>query len=244
MKIALVTGAYKGLGLEWCRQLGRDGYKVILTARRLEQAKTAAQLLSSEGLEIVPKAIDVAKEDQIASLAKDIASEFGQLDLVVNNAGINSKDDPDPAVLLKSKLLDELDGNEIIRHININSISPILMVKHFRKLLNNSEKPVVVSISSWLGSIGIKETNLANYSYSVSKTALNMLNRSLSIELKDEGIIAIVVNPGWVQTDMGSSRAHLTPEQSVRGVIDNVLSNITIEGSGNFYQWDGSIHPW
>lgn len=74
-------------------------------------------------------------------------------------------------------------------------------------------------------------------------TALNMLNRSLSIEIEKEGIIAIVVNPGWVQTGMGGQNAGLTPEQSVREVIDNVLNKITIEDTGKFFQWTEEIHP-
>ena len=119
-----------------------------------------------------------------------------------------------------------------------------MMVKHFRNLLHQAERPIIVSISSWLGSISIKNTNRGHYSYCASKTALNMLNRSLSIEIKDEGIIAIVVNPGWVQTDMGGANAGLTPEQSVRSVIDNALKKITLEDTGKFFQWDGTIHPW
>lgn len=243
-KIALVTGAWKGLGLEYCRQLGMDGYQVILTARRMDQAQTAADILTGEGLQVTPKTVDVAREDHIIALTHEVASEFGQVDLIVNNAGINAKDDPSPEVVAQNKLLEHLDAQQIMRHININSISPILMVKHFRALLSTAPAPLVVSISSWLGSIGIKDTNLANYSYSASKAALNMLNRQLSIDVKDEGITCIVVNPGWVQTDMGGANAGLTPQASVRGVIDNVLNRISLEDSGKFFQWDGSVHPW
>jgi NAD(P)-dependent dehydrogenase (short-subunit alcohol dehydrogenase family) len=244
MKTALVTGAYKGLGLEWCRQLGKKGYTVILTARRLDKARAAADALGEEGLTIVPKAVDVADEAQIANLAAEVEQEFGRLDLLVNNAGINSKDNPDEVVVRKSTFLSELDPEEVLKHISINSISPILMAKHFRNLLHRSDKPMVVSISSWLGSITTKDSMRGHYSYCTSKTALNMMNRAMSIELRAEGIIAIVVNPGWVQTDMGGQTADLTPDQSVGGLIDNVLEKITIEETGNFFQWDGTRHPW
>ncbi len=244
MRTALVTGAYKGLGIEWCRQLGKKGYTVILTARRLDKAQAGANELGKDGLIIVPKAVDVSKEAQIASLAAEVEKEFGHLDVLVNNAGINSKDSPNELVVRKSTFLSELDPEEVLKHITINSISPILMVKHFRKLLNQSDKPIVVSISSWLGSIATKDSMRGHYSYCTSKTALNMMNRAMSIELREEGIISIVVNPGWVQTDMGGQTADLKPEQSVGGLIENVLEKITIEDTGNFFQWNGTKHPW
>ncbi|MEL6181872.1 MAG: SDR family oxidoreductase [Myxococcota bacterium] len=244
MALALVTGAYKGLGLEWCRQLGKDGYTVILTARRLDKAEPAAKQLAQEGLTVIPKALDVADEEGIAQLANDLGNAYGKLDVLINNAGINAKDDPNPNVVAQNAKLSMLNPEEILRHVRINSIAPVLMVKHFRSLLAQSDRPLVVSISSWLGSISIKTTNLANYSYSTSKAALNMMNRAMAIEVKEEGIIALVVNPGWVVTDMGGQKATLTPEQSVRGVIDNVLNKVTLEDSGNFYQWDGTTHPW
>ncbi|MEL6343446.1 MAG: SDR family oxidoreductase [Myxococcota bacterium] len=244
MNVALVTGAYKGLGLEWCRQLGRDGYTVVLTARRMEKAAAAAQQLVDEGLTVVPKVLDVVDEGNMARLATDIGGVYGKLDVLINNAGINAKDDPDPAVVARNAKLSELDPEQVLRHVRINSVAPALMVKHFRSLLAKAQRPLVVSISSWLGSISIKKTNLANYSYSTSKAALNMMNRAVAIEVKGDGIIALVVNPGWVVTDMGGQRATLTPEQSVRGVIDNVLRRVTIEDSGSFYQWDGTPHPW
>lgn len=244
MKTALVTGAYKGLGLEWCRQLSRDGYRVVLTARKLEKAAAAADALDEEGLTVVPKAVDVADEAQIEALAADLGGDIGHLDLLVNNAGINSKDDPDPGVVAKSSRLADLDADEILRHVRINSVSPALVAKHFRPLLAVAPHPVIVNVSSWLGSIGEKTTRRGHYAYTTSKAALNMMNRNLALELRDDGIISLVVNPGWVRTDMGGDTADLTAEQSVRGIIDNVVDNVTLEQSGEFFQWDGTRHPW
>ena len=242
-KRALVTGAYKGLGLEWCRQLGNDGYTVILTARNLAKAEKAARGLQNEGLNIIPKVVDVADENEIAKLAAEVEKEFGHLDILINNAGINSKDDGDQARFMKSFRLANLEADEVLRHVRINSIAPIIMVKHLRDLLKKSPKPIVVSISSWLGSITIKDFG-GHYSYATSKSALNMMNKAMALEVKDDNIIAIVVNPGWVQTDMGGSKAKLTPEQSVRGMIDNVLNKLSLADTGRFYQWDGTEHPW
>lgn len=242
-KIALVTGAYRGLGLEWCRQLAKNGYRVILTARDPEKAKSASGALQKIGLRIIPESLDVQDESQVVKLASEIESEFGRLDLLVNNAGINSKDDPDRSLFPKSFRLSDLDPEEVVRHIRINSIAPVILVKHFRELLRKAENPVVISIGSWLGSITVKDFG-GHYGYATSKSALNMMNRAMALEIKEEGIIAVVVNPGWVQTDMGGNNAKLTPEESVRGIINNVLQKITINDTGKFFQWDGSEHPW
>ncbi len=89
MKIALVTGAYKGLGFEWCRQLGKLGYKVILTARDLEKAQDAAERLNEQELVIYPKALEVTDENQIQAIALWANEMFGHIDLIINNAGSN-----------------------------------------------------------------------------------------------------------------------------------------------------------
>ena len=106
-----------------------------------------------------------------------------------------------------------------------------------------SPKPIVINISSWLGSIERKTTG-GHYSYSASKAALNMMNKALALEIKSDGIISIVVNPGWVKTDMGGTQASLTTEESVNGMINNILNKVEIKDTGKFFQWDGSQHPW
>lgn len=242
-KIALVTGAYKGLGYEWVRQLAKDGYHVFLTARSLDKAKKAAQKLAKEGLNVIPRALDVVNEKELAQLAEWIEVEYGHIDLVVNNAGINTKDDPDKNRFMKSFRLQDLDAGEVLMHIHINGIAPVLVVKHFRNLLAKSERPVVINVSSWLGSITNKDFG-GHYGYATSKAALNMMNKALALEVKQLGIIAVVINPGWVQTDMGGSKAPLTPEQSVRSTIEHVVNKISMEDTGAFFQWDGTHHPW
>lgn len=242
-KTALVTGAYKGLGYEWVHQLAKDGYIVYLTARSLEKAQKAADQLKSEGLTVIPKSLDVTNENELAQLAEAIESEQGQIDVIINNAGINSKDDPDKSTFMKSFRLQDLDAQEVLKHIHVNGIAPVLVVKHFRNLLAKAERPVVINISSWLGSITNKDFG-GHYGYATSKAALNMMNKALALEIKQMGIISIVLNPGWVQTDMGGSKATLTPEQSVRSAIDNVLNTVILEKTGEFFQWDGTPHPW
>jgi NAD(P)-dependent dehydrogenase (short-subunit alcohol dehydrogenase family) len=243
MKIALVTGAYKGLGFEWCRQLGKQGYKVILTARDLKKAQEAAELLNEQELVIYPKALDITDEKQIEEIAFWASEMFGRIDLIVNNAGINPKDYADKSRMAKAFYLNDLDAKEMLDVIHINSIAPLLVVKHFKQLLTKSEKPIVINISSWLGSV----TNLTfggHYGYIGSKNLLNVLNKSLANELKQENIICINVNPGWVQTDMGGKKAQFTTEQAVTNILTNIVSKVSIAESGKFLNFDGSEHPW
>ena len=243
MKTALVTGAYKGLGFEFCRELGRQGYKVILTARDLENARKAADLLNEQELVVYPKALEVTDEVQLAELADWTEKMFGKLDLIVNNAGVNPKDDADKNRMAKAFYLNQLDAEELLKVIHVNSIAPLLVVKHFRALLGKSEKPVVVNISSWLGSV-TKLSFGGHYGYVGSKNLLNVFNKSMANELKQNGIISVNVNPGWVQTDMGGANAHFTPAEAVRNIMENVLLKVNMDDTGKFLNYDGGIHPW
>lgn len=243
MKVALVTGAYKGLGLEWCRQLCNLGYQVILTARDMEQARAAAGQLSTAGGEVYPLALDVTREDQLAAAAAWAEKTFGKVDLIVNNAGVNPKDYRDKDRMAKAFYLDALDADEMLEVIRINSIAPLLVVKHFRSLLRKSDRPMIIHISSWLGSV----THLSfggHYGYVGSKNLLNVLNKSMANELRTDGIIAVTVNPGWVQTDMGGKKATFTTEEAVTNIIRQVMEKLTLSDSGKFLNYDGSEHPW
>jgi NAD(P)-dependent dehydrogenase (short-subunit alcohol dehydrogenase family) len=241
-RIALVTGGARGLGLEFCRQLGDRGCTVILTARNEEQGIDAAKALKAEGYDVHFRQLNIEQEEEMAALAQACQQDFGELDLLVNNAGINSKSSGSEATFLKNFKLSELDPKEVLHMMHINAVAPILMVKHFLALMKKSRNPKVVSISSWLGSLAEKQ-NGGNYSYCASKAALNMLSRAMAFDVVRDGVTAIVVNPGWVRTDMGGSRAKLSPADSVKGILD-VVDGISPRDAGKFYQWDGSEHPW
>lgn len=245
MKTALITGASKGLGLEWCRQLAQEGYTVILTARSGEQAAQAAELLKEEKLYVTPYGLEVTNEEQLAACAAWLQQHFGKLDVLINNAGINSgtraKDNKQLAS--RNLVLAQLDPGEVLNMVEVNAIAPILVVKHFRSLLAAAGQAKVIHIGSWLGSISGK-SNGGNYSYAVSKSALNMMNRALAFDVLDDGIITVVANPGWVQTDMGGKSAPLTPAQSVEGMRKNILHKITLADTGKFISYEGTIMPW
>lgn len=243
MKLALVTGAYKGMGLEWVKQLAQEKYTVILTARNLDIAQKAADSLNFPANQIIPKDLDISSEADIIKLKNWVDENFGKIDLIINNAGINPKDYADKSRMAKAFYLDQLDIEELFEVIKINSIAPLLMVKNFRELLKKSDQPKVVNISSWLGSIN-KLTFGGHYGYVGSKNLLNIFNKSMSYELINEGIITVNINPGWVKTDMGGQKATLSTEQSINSMIQNVLNKVSINDSGKFFNYDGTEHPW
>lgn len=243
MKLALVTGAYKGMGLEWVKQLAQEKYTVILTARNLDIAQKAAESLNFPANQIIPKDLDISSEADIIKLKNWVDGNFGKIDLIINNAGINPKDYADKSRMAKALYLDQLDIEELFEVIKINSIAPLLMVKNFRALLKKSNNPKVINLSSWLGSIN-KLTFGGHYGYVGSKNLLNIFNKSMSYELINEGIITVNINPGCVQTDMGEQKATLSPEQSINSMIQSVLNKISINDSGKFFNYDGTEHPW
>ncbi len=241
--VAIVTGAYKGLGFALTKQLALNGYQVILTARDQSKADKAADEIEKEtGIKVYPKALEVTDESQLFELASYTKSAFGKIDLIINNAGINPKDYTDKTKMAKAFYMDQLDAQELLHVIHVNSIAPLLVVKHFRALLKNSNHPRIVNISSWLGSV----TNLSfggHYGYVGSKNLLNVFNKSMANELRADHIISVNVNPGWVQTDMGGAKAQFTPEQAAKNII-NLTEKVNIESSGSFLNFDGQIHPW
>jgi NAD(P)-dependent dehydrogenase (short-subunit alcohol dehydrogenase family) len=110
-------------------------------------------------------------------------------------------------------------------------------------LLKQSAAPKVINISSWLGSVTNTKMGI-HFAYCGSKNLLNMLNKLAANELREDGIITVTVNPGWVKTDMGGQKAEFSPDQSVRNMMDNVLKPMGIEDSGKFFNHDGTEHPW
>jgi len=231
------------MGLEWCRQLARRGYTVFLTARNADKAEAAAAPLQAEGLDVRPEVLDLDDEATMASLAERLGPLLTSgLDLLVNNAAINPKDQG-PDVFRSTFEIEVLDPDPILRCIRINGVMPIVLVKRLLPYLEAAEAPKVVHISSWLGSISEK-TMPGHYGYATSKAALNMMNKALALQIAPRGITSVVVNPGWVQTDMGGAKAKLTPEASIGGMLANVVDKVGLEQTGGFFQWDGTEHPF
>jgi NAD(P)-dependent dehydrogenase (short-subunit alcohol dehydrogenase family) len=194
-KIALVTGANKGIGFEICRQLANAGIQVILTARDQEKGETAVNLLRKENPDLAFFKADVANPSEIKSLAAFIQKEYGQLDILINNAGIL----PDQDNSLKADL------DKAKKVLDTNFFGAWNMCQQLLPLLQKSNDGRIINVSSGMGSFD--EMGGGYAAYRISKTALNALTVIMGAELSGSKIKVNAICPGWVKTDMGGSGA-------------------------------------
>jgi NAD(P)-dependent dehydrogenase (short-subunit alcohol dehydrogenase family) len=227
-RTVLVTGANRGIGLEFSRQFRAAGWQVIATARDPEAAKELKAL--GEGVRIVP--LDVTKSESVAALAASLARE--PIDLLLNNAG--------QGIGFQIRPLADLRMDEFERVMQVNALGPVRVTQALLPNLRAGKGKTIVGLSSVLGSIAANREG-GFYGYRESKAALDMFLRSLAAELKPEGFICIALNPGWVKTDMGGPGAQLTPEESVAG-MRKVLESLKPGDSGKFWSHDGTNIPW
>lgn len=220
----LITGANRGLGLEFSRQYAAAGWQVIGTARRPD----AATDLKALGVRVVQ--LDVTNQESVDRLARDLGDH--PIDLLINNAGI----------FPMAATLPEIDFDNITRTLAVNTIGPMRVTRALLPNLRRGEAKKIVNITSNLGSIA-DNTDGQFYGYRESKAALNMFTRSLAAELRGDGFTCIVMNPGWVQTDMGGPRAPLQAPESIAG-IRGVIDRLTPADSGTFWTYEGKQMPW
>jgi NAD(P)-dependent dehydrogenase (short-subunit alcohol dehydrogenase family) len=227
-RTVLITGANRGLGLEFARQYRAAGWQVIATARQPEAAGDLKAL--GEGVRIV--ALDVTTPESVAALKTTLGKQ--PIDLLINNAG--------QGVGLDGGSLDQLDLGQFERVFQVNALGPVRVTQALLPNLRAGQGKTIVGISSGLGSIAENREG-GFYGYRESKAALDMFLRGLAAELKDEGFICIAIIPGWVKTDMGGPNAPLTPEESVAG-MRKVLDGLKPEDSGQFWSYKGTKVPW
>ena len=233
-KVAVVTGANRGLGLEACRQLAQAGAKVILASRDEDKGEAAATALRREGLDVTPYPLDVTDPASIGRLATFIEQQFGRLDILVNNAGL-FKDNtlgPKEASALRS------DPAIVQQTFQTNALGPLMLAQALIPLMNGSGR--IVNVSSGMGQLA--EMNGGWPGYRMSKAALNALTRILADELKDMGIKVNSVCPGWVRTDMGGPKAPRTPKEGAATTV--WLASLPDDGpTGGFFR-DKQPIPW
>jgi NAD(P)-dependent dehydrogenase (short-subunit alcohol dehydrogenase family) len=190
-----VTGANRGIGFEICRQLAGRGVRVVLTSRSKSAAEEAVLRIAAPEGQVRPHQLDVTQDDQVQRLARFLDTTFGQIDVLVNNAGILA--DADGAGV-------KVDPVTVRATLETNAIAPLLMVQVLCPLLQRSEGGRVVNISSGMGALSEMEGGYA--AYRISKTALNAVTAILAAELR--GSVAVnSMCPGWVRTDMGGHNA-------------------------------------
>jgi NAD(P)-dependent dehydrogenase (short-subunit alcohol dehydrogenase family) len=233
---ALLTGANRGLGLEWTRRLADRVDRLFATCRRPGEARELNDLADAHPNMIEVFALDVADSDSITAAAERVGTEAGALDLLINNAGINGGGTGDR--------FGTVDQETMMDVLRVNTAGPHLMTQAFADLLRADETKgdsIVVNVTSQLGSIA--NTNGGGWhSYKASKAALNMCTR-LQAGVLDGDAIVVSMHPGWVRTDMGGSNARLSTEESVTGMLD-VIEGLTPTDSGRFLSYDGRELPW
>jgi NAD(P)-dependent dehydrogenase (short-subunit alcohol dehydrogenase family) len=210
--------------LEFARQLSQRGDQVIATARRPELATEL------NDLDVSVHSLDVRDAASVREFRD--AVQDASIDVLINNAGIG----------VSSKSFAEVDFGELMTFFEINSVGAMRTTRALLPQLRSGDRKIVANISSMMGSIGDNRSGAA-YEYRASKAALNMLTRSLAIDLRDEGFTCVVLHPGWVATDMGGSSAPLQAPESVSGMIE-VLDGLTIDNSGSFIDYAGQTVPW
>ncbi|MFL6229431.1 MAG: SDR family oxidoreductase [Pyrinomonadaceae bacterium] len=207
-KVALVTGANRGIGLGVVRQLAALGFTVILGARDAGKGESAAQPLSEGGLKVIARQLDVTDEASIDALRRWVEERFGRLDVLVNNAG----------VLYDSwQRAETADLDTVRAAFETNTLGAWRMCEAFIPLLRQSQHPRIVNVSSESGSLSVMGGGTP--AYGVSKAALNALTRMLAAELKPDGILVNSVCPGWVATEMGGRDAPRSVEEGAASVV-------------------------
>ena len=231
MNTVLVTGANRGLGLEFCRQYGKAGWNVLACCRNPDLAIELNEL-AHENPHIQVCQIDVLDRNSIDILANDLKGRT--IDLLIANAGVYGDS--------KGHAFGNLEYTDWINTFEINVLGVVKMTEAFLPNLKNSQKPRIAVLSSQMGSI---EDNGSGGSilYRSSKAALNAAMKSLSIELQNDNIGVLIFHPGWVKTDMGGSHALIDTETSVIGMMKEI-SEFKMSKTGRFIKYDGTQLPW
>ncbi len=231
LPIVFISGANRGIGNELALQLAHQACTVIAGYRdesRSELLLTQAQ----ENSNLWPFRVQVTSENDLQALNQFIAGQFGQLDVLINNAAAN---------LNRSLLLNDLTWSDMIHHLDVNVGGAFLTTKNLYPLLKAGQGKKIVNISSRLGSIASHSGG--SLPYSLSKAALNMLTKQQANAYRADGIMVISLSPGWVQTDMGGAAAPLTVQESVCQIRQR-LAEMSLAQSGAFMNYDGERIPY
>ncbi len=238
-RVALVTGANKGIGLEIARQLAQAGILVIIGARDPGRARAAVADLAQHGLRAGSVRIDLNDAASIGAAAETIGDEHGRLDILVNNAGVVDAEDGPPSVA----------SPEAVRRIlDTNFVGTLAVTQAMLPLLRQSPAARIVNLSSALGSLALNGDPTSPYyaarliGYNASKAALNMLTVQLNEELRGTRIVVNSVSPGYVKTDLTGQQGLLTVDQGARLPVEYALLGEDAV-SGRFVQAGGET-PW
>ena len=229
MPSILITGANRGLGLEFAKQYADAGYRVFAAVRDPKRAE-ALQSLAAKSTRVTVHELAVTEEASVRALADALANE--PIDILLNNAGWYGP---------KRQSVGQLDFDGFLETLRINTVAPLRMVDAFLPHVARGERKLLVAITSGMGSIA--ESSGGYYAYRASKAALNMTFHNLALDLEERGIVSVVINPGWVKTDMGGQGAQLEPHESI-GKMRKIFDGLTLVDSGKFLNYRGGTLAW
>ncbi len=228
MKTVIVTGANRGLGLEFCRQYLQDGFRVIATCRHPQQATRLIDLSEHGALEVM--ALDISDRNAVNRFASQIHQP---IDLLINNAGVYGG---------SPQTIEHCEEENWLHTLKVNTVAPALITRALLPSLQLADNAKVAFLTSKMGSIEDNGSGGA-YIYRSSKAALNAIIKSFAIDLAGKGISVVALHPGWVRTDMGGPNGLIDVEESIRGLI-KVITELNLETSGQFFDYQGKRVPW
>ena len=231
MPSTLITGANRGIGLEFARQYLADGWQVYATCRHPGSASELQHLAEASDRKLRVMVLDVTNSASVKVAAAELDGQA--IDLLLNNAGVGGT---------RGQTVGNIDYAAWAKVLDVNTLGPLRVAEAFVDHVARSERKLIVTLTSGMGSIA-DNTSGGAFAYRSSKAAVNMVVRSLAIDLAPRGITCVVVNPGWVRTDMGGSHATLTPAESVKRLRD-LIETLRPAQSGRFFNHDGRDYPW
>jgi NAD(P)-dependent dehydrogenase (short-subunit alcohol dehydrogenase family) len=231
MPAVLITGASRGIGLEFAHQYAADGGQVFAACRNPKAVKELASLARDSGGKLTVLGMDVTDGESVRSAARQLGNET--IDLLINNAGISG---------VPGQRMGHIDYQNWSQVLDVNTIGPLRVIEAFVDHIARSERRLIVTITSGMGSL-TDNTSGGSIAYRTSKAAVNMAMRSVAAELVPRGITCVVINPGWVKTRMGGAGAPLPVQESV-AAMRRLFERLRPSDSGKFFNYDGGEHPW
>lgn len=229
MKTVLITGANRGIGLEFAKQYYAAGWRVIACCLNPEQA-TKVRSLSPRSERLLILKLDLSEIKDIEILASKLSNET--IDILINNGGVYSDD----------LNIDDIDPLVWLEAFKINTIAPVMIAQNLIPQISKGHDKIIINISSDMASINMNKSG-GRCIYRTTKSALNAATRCMAINYKSKNISVFAIDPGWVQTDMGGSGALITTEESVKS-IRAILKSLTLENSGEFITFNGDKLSW
>jgi NAD(P)-dependent dehydrogenase (short-subunit alcohol dehydrogenase family) len=231
MPSALITGANRGLGLEFARQYLAEGWQVYVTCRDPDSASELQRLADASDDKLQILALDVTDPASVKSAAAELDGQA--IDLLLNNAGIGGP---------RGQTIGNIDYEAWMKVLDVNTMGPMRVSEAFVDHVAKSERKLIVTLTSGMGSLA-DNTSGGSIAYRSSKAAVNMVMRSLAIDLARRGITCVVINPGWVLTDIGGPHATLTPVESVT-MLRGLIETLRPAQSGKFFNYGGREYAW